>query len=388
MYLQISKGGTKAWIYRYKLDKRPRQMGLGSVKDVSLAEARQKASEWRKLKLAGKDPINERLKGRIQARGDAEATFQVCAEKYIESHKAGWRNEKHAEQWANTLRAYAYPTIGSLPVRDITTELVMKVLEPIWRSKTETASRLRGRIEAILGWATVHGHREGENPARWRGHLDNLLPKRTKVKRVQHHAALSYDKIGAFMAGLRQQEAVAAKALDFAILTATRTSEVLGAKWDEFDLRAKLWTIPAERMKAGREHRIPLSPPTIAILKEAKQVVGELPSATGVYVFPGSRPNQPLSNMAMLQLLNRMGNSDITVHGFRSTFRDWAAEQTSYPREVAEMALAHSIGDKVEAAYRRGDLFEKRRDLMNDWAAFVGTVKKTSKRNHGKKSRS
>ena len=287
-------------------------------------------------------------------------TFSKCAEKYIAAHSAAWRNDKHAAQWKNTLKAYADPIIGELAVKDVDTGLVLRVLEPIWTKKPETASRLRGRMERILDWARVMGYRSGENPARWRGHLDKLLPSAMNRRKREHHAALPYDQLGAFVGDLRKQSGSAARALEWLILNASRTGEVIGAKAGEVDLDKGIWTIPAERMKSGREHRIPLSPRAIEIAREQE----------GPYLFPGLRNGDPLSNMAMLKLLRRMGRDDITTHGFRSTFRDWAAECTSYPNEVCEMALAHAIGDKVEAAYRRGDLFEKRRQLMLDWGRY------------------
>ncbi|MFP3185915.1 MAG: site-specific integrase, partial [Paraburkholderia sp.] len=293
-----------------------------------------------------------------------EISFQHCAEKYIDAHRTGWKNIKHAEQWTNTLTTYAYPVFDSRSVAAIDTTLVMKVLEPIWTTKTETASRLRGRIESVLDWATVRGYRSGENPARLKGHLDTLLPKRSRVQKVTHHPALPYADLSAFMIKLRAQEGTAARALEVLILTATRTNEVIGATWSEFDLDEGVWTIPAERMKMRKEHRVPLPARAIALVKAQQEV------KRGDYIFPGRRDKSPLSNMAMLQLLERMKREDITVHGFRSTFRDWAGETTHYPREVCEAALAHGIKDKAEAAYARGDLFVKRAALMQDWANF------------------
>jgi integrase len=292
------------------------------------------------------------------------------------AHQGGWRNPKHAAQWPATLGTYVYPVMGDLPVDAIDTALVMKVLEPIWQTKPETASRVRGRIEAVLDWAKAADYRNGENPARWRGHLQNLLMKpssaakaaRRSKGRSEHHAALPYREIGAFIAELRQQEGVAARALEFAILTAGRTNEVLGARWEEFT-DERIWTVPAERMKGAKEHRVPLSRPALAIVKKMEQ------SRDGDFVFPGDNPGRPLSNMSMLMLLRRMGRGDLTAHGFRSTFRDWAGDCTDFPREVAEMALAHTLGDKVEAAYRRGDGFQKRRVLAEAWAMFCGEAK-------------
>jgi integrase len=366
LWLRVIASGARSWIYRFMLAGRAREMGLGSLADVSLAEARELAREARALVRQGVDPIAKRQAARSQLRLDAAKamTFQECAERYIASHEAGWRNSKHAAQWPSTLQAYAYPVFGSLPVQSIDVGLVMKALEPIWQVKPETASRVRGRIESVLDWATARGYRSGENPARWRGHLENLLPKKSKVRRVKHHAALPYVDLAAFIATLRRQKGAAARALEFAILTAARTEEVLGAPWPEIDLEARLWTIPAERMKADKEHRVPLSGAAIAVLEGMQEI------RSGDFVFPGARARRPLSNMAFLMLLRRMGRGDLTAHGFRSTFSDWCSECTSFPAEVREMALAHAVGDKVEAAYRRGDLFQKRRQLMDAWARF------------------
>lgn len=371
LYLQVTGRGAKSWIYRYKLHGRARYMGLGSYPAVSLADARGKAAEARRLQLAGVDPIQARKQERDRARLESARalTFKDAAQQYIAAHEAGWRNAKHAAQWRSTLENYAYPVLGSLPVHAVDVALVMRVLEPVWKAKTETASRLRGRIEAVLDWAAARGYRQGENPARWRGHLDKLLPRRSKVQRTVHHPALPYAEIGVFTDRLRQEEGIAAKALEFLILTAARTGEVIGARLREFDLKRAVWTIPPERVKAGREHRVPLSVPALAIVKEMARTA-DGPEA---FLFPGRGDGQSLSNMAMLKLLQRLGRGDLTAHGFRSTFRDWAAERTNYPREVAEMALGHAVGDKVEAAYRRGDLFEKRRRLMEEWSKFCGT---------------
>lgn len=369
LYLQITKSGAKSWLFRFMLHGRARVMGLGPLHIISLGEARVRAAEARKLRVAGVDPIEARKAEIAQANLESAKaiSFKVAAEKYIEAHKPGWRNAKHAAQWASTLETYAYPVIGDLPVQGIDVALVMKVLEPIWAKKTETASRVRGRMESILDWATARGYRLGDNPARWRGHLENLLPTRSKVQRVKHHPALPYEEIGEFMALLRQRQAISALALEFTILTAARTGEVIGASWKEIDFGKKEWMIPAERIKGDKAHRVPLSGRALAILE--KMAEGADPGDE-YFVFPGGRKGKPLSNMAMLTLLKRMKRGDLTVHGFRSTFRDWAAERTNYPREVAEMALAHVVGDKVEAAYRRGDLFDKRRKLMEAWAAY------------------
>jgi integrase len=371
LYLQVTRGGARTWVYRFMLHGRAREMGLGPLHIVSLAEARDKAREARKLRHEGIDPIEARRAKQAEDRLAAATamTFQECAERYIEAHRAGWKNPKHAKQWPSTLETYVYPTFSALPVQVVDVGLVMKVLEPIWKTKPETASRVRGRIESILDWATARGYRKGENPARWRGHLDKLLPARGKVQKVKHHPALPYFEIGDFITALREQEGTAARALEFLILTATRTGEVIGGRWDEFDPEKKVWTIPGDRMKAAKEHRVPLSGRALAIVDEMKaERVNEHP-----FVFPGGRPGRPLSNMAMLKLLERMGRGDLTAHGFRSSFRDWAAEMTLFPTEVAEMALAHTVSDKVEAAYRRGDMFQKRRELMEAWARYCWT---------------
>ena len=376
LWLQVSSAGTKSWVFRYTLGK-AREMGLGPLHTISLAEARAKARACRQQVLDGIDPIEARRAGKLTERAaaaKAAMTFQQAAEAYVEAHRAGWKNVKHADQWANTLRDYAYPTIGALPVSAVDTGLVVQLLEPIWREKTETASRVRGRVESVLDWATVRGHRSGDNPARWRGHLDKLLPKPTKVAKVRNHPALPYVEVGAFMKVLRAEKGIAARALEFIILTAARTSEVIGGKWSEVDRGAKAWTVSAERMKAGREHRVPLSAAALRVLRQMRELGGK----PGDYVFPGAKSDKPMSNMACLKLLERMGRASITVHGFRSTFRDWAAETTNYSREVAEMALAHTIKDATEAAYRRGDLFDKRARLMEAWATYCGRVATTA----------
>jgi integrase len=360
LYLQVTKGGARTWIYRFMLHSRAREMGLGPLHIVTLAEAREQARECRRLRHEGIDPIEARKAQRSEERLAAATamTFKQCAERYIDAHKAGWRNPKHAAQWPSTLATYAYPVFGFLPVQAIDVGLVMKALEPIWRTKPETASRVRGRIESVLDWATVRGYRKGDNPARWRGHLDKLLPARAKVRTVEHHAALPYAEMGEFVAALREQEGVGARALEFLILTATRTGEVIGATWAEIDLQSRLWVIPGSGMKSGREHRVPLSGAAVHVLAPLQS---DTKAGTTRRIFP-------VSNMAMLMLPRRMDRPDLTVHGFRSTFSDWCAEQTNTPSEVREMALAHAVGDKVEAAYRRGDLFEKRRQLAEAWA--------------------
>jgi integrase len=369
LYLQCTTGADgklrKSWIFRYRMRGRERQMGWGPLNAVSLLEAREKATECRRLLLTGADPIEHRNATRMQAALDAAKamTFDECCGGYIKAHAAAWRNPKHRQQWENTLKTYCSPIFGKVSVQGIDVVLVMKVLEPIWTTKPETASRLRGRIESILDWARVRGLCTGENPARWRGHLDHLLPARHKVRQIRHHAALPYLEIGVFMSELRTRDGSAARALEFAILTAARTNEVLGAKWDEIDAERKVWIIPASRMKAGREHRVPLSDSAMAIIDQMRVV------RQNEYVFAGDR-RAALSNMALLMTLRRMNRTDLTAHGFRSTFRTWAAECTSFPREVVEAALAHVNGDKVEAAYQRGDMFEKRLRLMNAWADY------------------
>jgi integrase len=383
LYLQVTRrkpkdqtedesGGGASWVLRYMLNGKPREMGLGPLALFGLADARAKALDARRLRHAGIDPIEHRRAERSRQRLEAAKaiTFKECAESYIASHRTGWRNAKHKYQWTATLETYAEPIIGKLPVQAIDTALVLKVIEPIWTEKPETASRLRQRIENILDWAKVRGYRAGENPARWRGHLDKLLPARAKVAAVEHLAALPYAELPAFLIELRMRDATAARALEFAILTGARTGEVIGARWSEIDLLDKTWTVPAGRMKAGKEHRVPLAPRALAILEEMAK---DRPAGDDGknYLFGGAKLGKPLSNMSMLMLLRRMGRGDdLTVHGFRSTFRTWAAERTSFPREVIEAALAHTIGSKVEAAYQRGDLYAKRRRLMEAWAQF------------------
>jgi integrase len=382
LYLCVANAESASWIFRFKIAGRSRDMGLGSLRDVTLEEARQQAAEARKLKKQAIDPIaakaaQDAARAAQQAQEAAKAvTFEECAGAYINSHRPSWRNAKHGQQWQNTLKTYAYPVIGPLPVADVDTALVMRILEPQWTAKPETMGRLRGRIENILDWAKTRGFREGENPARWRGHLANLLPKRAKVRRVQHHAALPYDKAPAFMRELRKSEDLSRLALQFTILTAARTSETIGARWDHISLPKGLWVVPADLIKGQKEHRVPLTAPAIAVLKKLSKLKRE-----DGFVFPGPRKGKHLSNGAMLMLLERMGRSDITVHGFRSTFKDWALECTTFAPEVSEMALAHVVEDKVEAAYRRGDLLKKRRGLMEAWAKHLESAKaKTARR--------
>lgn len=364
LYLQVADTGARSWVLRVMIAGKRRDMGLGGYPDVSLAQAREKAQEKRNAASEGRDPIEERRAARsaLRASRAAALTFEQCAAAYIAAQEAGWRNAKHAQQWRNTLETYAYPVFGSLLAGDIALPHVLAVLEPIWRTKTETASRLRGRIELVLDWAAARGYREGLNPARWRGHLDKLLPRPSKVAKAEHHEALAVGEVGAFMQRLRAADGMGARALEFAILTAARSGEVRGAPWSEIDLKAGAWTVPGERMKAGVEHRVPLS-------KAALELLRALPRLAGTdLVFPSPRGGQ-LSDMTLTAVLRRMEVAAVP-HGFRSTFRDWASERTNYPNEMCEMALAHTIGNKAEAAYRRGDMFEKRRQMMDDWAAF------------------
>jgi integrase len=374
LYLQISKFGTATWVFRYRVGDKLRTAGLGSLDTWSLAQARERARLMRQQRDDGIDPIDDRRARRTRESVEAAKvkTFRECAEAYIKSQQAGWRSHKSHAAWTATLETYVYPVFGKLPVQAVDVGLVLGAIEPIWATKPETASRVRGRIESILDWATAREYRQGENPARWRGRLEKTLPAPAKAKRAlrqssgrtAHHPALPYPEIGGFMADLREQEGFGARALEFAILTAARTGEVIGARWQEFDLENHMWTIPAERMKSGREHRVPLSDAALTIVEKMAAI------RSGDVVFPGIRHGEGMSNMTLLALLRRMGRDDVTVHGFRSTFSDWCAERTAFPAEVREMALAHAVGDKVEAAYRRGDLFRKRRQLADAWARF------------------
>lgn len=386
--LRITASGGKFWVFRFMLNGQAREMGLGALHAISLSDARLKATECRRLLAEGKDPISSRDAVKAQAKLSAakEKTFKECAEAYIESHKASWRNAKHAQQWTRTLETYAYPVLGNLHVQDIDVALVIKVLEPIWLKKAETASRLRGRIEVVLDWAGAREYRTGDNPARWRGHMENLLPKRSKIKRTKHHPALPYEQIGAFMKALKDREGMAAKALAFTILTGGRTNEALKATWDEMDLDNRIWNLPAVRTKADRDHRVALSCDAVRLLQDVRQEQKDASVPNAKYIFCGPS-NKHLSNMAMLTVIRRMNGEGtapkwidprqdgkpIVTHGFRSTFRDWAAEQTNFPREIAESALAHISGDSVELSYRRTDFFEKRRQMMEAWAQYCAT---------------
>jgi len=366
LYLRITASGSKNWIFRFNRDGRLRDMGLGAYPAISLAQARKLATECREHLARGVDPITDRDRRKAKARAEESKalTFDEAARQYIAAHESGWRNEKHRYQWRQSLAHYASPYFGSVGVADIETHHVLSALEPIWHAKPETASRVRGRIEAILDWCKARGLRDGENCARWRGHLAHLLPARSKVAKVKHHSALPWQDVPEFMAELREREAPAARALEFLILTAGRSGEVLKARWDEIDLRKRVWTVPAERMKAGVAHRVPLSDRAVEII-EAMAAARQ-----SDFIFPGHRKGRPLSDMALLMLMRRMGRGDLTSHGFRASLRDWAAEATGFPHEVCEQALAHTISSAVERAYRRGDLFEKRRKLMQAWADF------------------
>jgi integrase len=369
LYLQVTGSGGRSWIFRYQRHGKRRDMGLGPAHLVGLAEARRRALELRRCLFEGIDPL-ERKRARDRAAAVEAAqtiTFREAAERYIVAHQASWRAKQHLARWHQTMRDFVYPILGALPVEAVDVGLVTRVLEPIWTKMPETASRIRGRIELVLDWATVRQYRTGDNPARWRGHLDKLLPKVSRVSKVQHHAALPYSEIGAFMAQLRRRETVTARALEFAILTAARPSEAIGARWSEIDMSDRLWIVPAARMKANREHRVPLSDAAMAIVKDMAA------RRESDFVFPGRGTGRTVSHTAFSDQLDAIGYQTVTAHGFRSTFRDWAAERTNFPNEVAEMALAHGVSNKVEAAYRRGDLFEKRRQLAEAWAKYCAT---------------
>ena len=367
LYLYVLDTGARSWVLRTMVGTKRRHMGLGGYPDVPLAQAREKARAAKIEVSQGTDPIAQRvaLASQLKAQQATQKTFEEAAKAYMEAHEKAWKNPKHRAQWGSTLKTYAYPHIGSLLVKDIDQEHVMKVLEPIWATKTETATRLRGRIESVLDWATTRKYRSGENPARWKGHLDNLLPAPSDIHKVESHRAVGYKDMAQFMAGLRAREGLAARALEFAILCAARSGEVRGALWSEINQEEAIWVIPAKRMKAGKEHRVPLSAPAVKLL-------GALPrSESSDLIFPGSN-DKPLSDMALTAVMRRM-EVDAVPHGFRSTFRDWVGDCTNYPRDVAEFALAHKLSDKVEAAYRRGDALERRREMMEDWANFCST---------------
>ncbi len=371
LYLQIIRGTDgdprKSWIFRFRSPTgRMRDMGLGSAGVIELAKARIRADAARALVADNIDPIEHRNAEQLRAASEASTavTFKQAAERFLDAHKHTWVNAKHVQQWENTLENYVYPAFGNVAVGNVNVDLVLRVIEPIWKEKTETASRVRSRIERVLDWATARGLREGDNPARWRGRLENVLPSRAPGK---HHAALPFKEVPAFVAELRKREGIGAIALRFTILTAARTSEVRGAIWSEINLEEKTWNVPAERMKAKRVHRVPLAIDAIDLLHSVK-----LDRLGTDFVFPGLKASKPLSDMTLLAAL-KQSHPHLTVHGFRSAFRDWVAECTDFPGEVAEAALAHVVGDKVEAAYRRGDLFEKRRALMDSWARYCAS---------------
>jgi len=370
LWLQVSPTGSKSWIFRFTVAGKQREMGLGPLHTVSLAQARSKAKDCRHALHDGNDPLELRRSATVAAALNRARmmTFDQCAAAYIAAHRGTWSNPKHASQWENTLATYASPIIGALPVAEVDTPLVVKVLNPIWQTKTETATRLRGRIENILDWAAVSKYRTGENPARWRGHLENVLANPNKIAPVVHHPALPWQEIGSFMVELRTRPGTAARALELLILTGLRSGSVRGARWDEIDFDSRVWTVPADRMKSKQEFRVPLSSAALALL-------GSLPRM-GELVFPGRKADSPQSDMTLTAVLRRMEREDISVHGFRSTFRDWCSESlaNSFPHEVVEQALAHTLPNKVEAAYRRGDLLAKRSLLMQAWADYCMTV--------------
>jgi integrase len=374
LHLQVSATGTRSWILRVKVGIKRRDMGLGQFPGVTLAQARDKARQARELIEQGHDPILERehAQSRLKAEQASAITFESAAHAFMDAKSPEWSNPKHAAQWGATLKTYAYPVIGQLHVADVKQTHVLQILEPIWASKTETATRLRGRIENVLDWARARGYRTEENPARWRGHLDKLLSAPEKTTKVVHHPAIPINEVSAFYAAVQQRTGTAARALEFALLTATRSGEVRGATWGEIDLDAGLWVIPAGRMKGRKEHRVPLSKPALQILRDLPRLEGS------EFVFPAPRAGA-LSDMALTAVMRRMGLAFVP-HGLRSTFRDWTAERTSYPRDLAEMALAHTVGNKVEAAYRRGDMLERRAAMMDAWAKFLATPQVTGEK--------
>jgi integrase len=365
LYLQVARGGTKSWVFRYKCQGAERNIGLGALHTVCLREARKAARRARVRLSKGGDPLQERLLG---GHPTTDKTFDECVVEYLASHRDGWRSANHARHWEQSLTDYAFPYFGKLHVRHLGTAHVLQVLKPIWtEGRIETASRLRGRIERVLAWAAISGYREGENPARWKGHLQELLPAPAKIRKVRHHPALPYQEIPAFFERLAARKGDTSRALALLILTACRSAEVLQARWEEIDFAQTAWAIPAERMKAGKAHRVPLTPAMLDILRGQRGL-------DAAWVFPGAKLGQPLSKDAVLAVLRRMGTA-ATVHGFRSSFRTWAAEQSDAPKEVPELALAHAIGSAVEAAYQRSDLFERRRELMQAWSDWCMGVK-------------
>ena len=376
VYLQIKPTGARTWLFRYQLAGRRREIGIGSCRYVSLKEARAKGKQYRLLLGEGLDPKVQRDKSVQSNKLKQSWTFDMCADAYIKHNSAAWKNKKHIQQWTNTLNTYASPVFGALPVEEIENKHVLRVLEPIWYSKTETATRVRARIEKILSWAIVQGFRDEPNPARWRGNISEILPKAKKIAEQKHHAALPYKELPLFMSELSKFDTITAQALRFTIATACRTNEVVGASWDEIDIKRKVWTIPKERMKSKRALRVPLNATAIS-------VINSLPKLDG-WLFPSVQAGKHISNMAMLKMLKgKLNRRDLTVHGFRSSFRDWCAETTSHPREIAEAALAHVVKDKTEAAYQRGDLLEKRRLLMSDWSEYLRSTNNSVRALHG-----
>ncbi len=370
LYLQITKAGVKSWVYRYKVASAVKTIGLGPARDVSLKHARDRAAECRRLRLEGVDPLAHKRRASVEPvtppESPAGKTFADVAAEYLEAHAAGWKSDKTIVGWRRSLERYAGQAFGSVPVDKIDRPMIVALLRPIWNEKPETAGRVRRHVEAVLNFAKVHDYRTGENPATWRGNLSFAFAQLAKVRAVKHHPALPYAELPMFLKLLRERAGVGALAFELAILTACRTSEVLGAEWQEVDFDSRLWSIPGARMKAGKPHVVPLSDRALEVLKAA----ADFRRGADSFIWPGDRPGKPVSNMTFLMLLRRMGRRDLTGHGFRSTFRDWVSETTDFPGEVAEMALAHAVANKVEAAYRRGDLLAKRRELMDAWAAY------------------
>lgn len=365
LHLLVSETQARSWILRIKIDSKRRDIGLGSYSELSLSDARDLAREYRKNVIAGIDPLSKRraIKSQLQAQHAGEKSFKECAEAYIQAKSSEWKNPKHHQQWKNTLATYAFPHIGHLQVSDIQVQHVLACLDPIWKSKNETANRLRGRIESVLAYATARKYRTGDNPAQWKNHLDAILPAPSKIQNVQHHKSMPFKDVGAFLVNLQKKRGITPQALQFLILTAARSGEIRGATWDEIDFDARVWTIPANRMKAGKEHRVPLSKQAIMILKALPKI------EASPYIFPAPRGGQ-LTDMALTEIMRGMG-WEYVPHGFRSSFRDWVGETTEYSRELAEQALAHTLKSKVEAAYRRGDALTKRDAMMQAWADYL-----------------
>jgi integrase len=365
LYLLVGPAGGKSWFFRFKTGRKSFDMGLGPLHTVSLKDARRRALACRQQRLDGLNPLTEKRRARQPA--PEVMTFEACARRYIGDKKAEWKGTASLAQWEQSLGAYVFPKIGRLSVAEIDTGAVMRVLDPIWRQKTETASRVRQRIETVLDWATTRGYRQGENPARWRGHLENLLPRPTKIRSVTPHSALPAEEVPALLEALTGRRGVSARATEFLILTAARTGEVIRARWDEINLAERVWTVPASRMKSGVEFKVPLSPRAVAVLDRLEQI------CQSEFIFPGLSGGRPLAKNSLMELLKNMGRSNITIHGFRASFSSWAAERTNFAPEIREAALAHKVGTAVERAYRRGDFFNKRRQLLEAWARFCTT---------------